>query len=376
MPPRPNLSSSFVRPWWWAQLGLWLALVVLAPASASAGPPAEPGAGWSLAWEAGGSCPSQGELAAMIAAYLPELEEPRPADADAAIRARAEVTEDEGGWTVDLELEGLQGLQSPLRRIFSAPECDELAAAAALIIAVSLEPLAVSRRVGLHAPAEPAEPAPAPDPAPSTASGGPATAPERDEVEQQRPAPSSSPQRSNASSRPTSSSRRERPRVGAGVRGGAGWGPTPAVYAHAGASVGVFGRGWAWRLDGGAWLPRRTLLDDGRAARIHGWWLGSAGCWLPRAGVVTLPLCAGLELGQAIGRGLSPTPNPRRETLPWVALVPSVGLRWQALDRLTLVAGVEVPAGLVRARFRIGGEPLAPLTAAAVRASLGLDLTF
>jgi hypothetical protein len=343
-------------------------------------PPSEPGSVaiqqpeaavvWAFEWEAPTECPGRDDVIAAIREYLPELDDPPITPARADLRIAASVSSEGRTWTAALRTSGREG---NVERSFSAPSCTELADAVALITAVALDPVLVARRTQviddepeLVESIEPPKPSEVPEsPEPEAI------------VETEVPEPESDPLRGLVLTESADSAPLERDvDLGIGVQGFGAWGPTAAGFGGLAGSFAVFAGRWRWQLDGGWWAPRVQTLDDGRSGRIQGWWLGTRGCVVPRVGAVELPLCPGIEAGQAIARGIAPTTNVRGARQPWVAIVVSPGLRWAFVDRVALTLDAALLVSLVRGRFLIGDEPIASLTPVGFRGSLGLEVRF
>jgi hypothetical protein len=329
----------------------WLLLaLLLAPPEPSAVEVQRPGEPmlWAFEWTAPESCPTRADVVARIRSYLPTLEQPPLQVPRARLRLEAIVEPIADAWTIRLNTSGEQG---STERSFSAATCEELADAVALVAAVSLDPVIVSReltRVASEQPSEPElelQPEPPPEPPPALELT-------RDDVDVPTP---------------------RNFRIGLRVFGGGGFGPTTAGYGALGADVALFGRLWRWSLDGGAWLPR-TIRSEQAGGRFWGWWLGTRGCVVPSRAVVEVPVCAGLELGQARGLGLAPALDPRAAAYPWAAASLGAGITWVIIERVALLVDASMLVPFVSGEFQVGGESLEPLVPVGVRATLGLEL--
>jgi hypothetical protein len=225
------------------------------------------------------------------------------------------------------------------QRALEADDCMAVAEAAALILAVSVDPLGVTRgpaggaeraggreREGLpEAPARPAV-----EVSPSTGSGrGPVAAPERQRV---RPG--------------------LRLRVGAGGEAGAVPGGTGGVRL----GLAVDGERAFLQVEGSYWIDRFAVLRDGPPR--SGAWVG-LGIFAVQGGVrlggprVGVPLSAGLEAGglRTRAEGLA---GGRDVTLPWIAGVVGAGVQWSLSRRVALWGAVEGVLPLTRLRVRVG----------------------
>lgn len=134
------------------RLRTWLAaLALLGGAEGSAA--AEPGL--DLAWNAPPGCPDRAWVVAAVNRLVPSPPQ--------ALHVTGAVREDEGGFTVDLELSGPASGTRTLR----AASCTSVARGAALIIALALDPQAATSAI------EEAPPAPAPAPPLAPAASAP-----------------------------------------------------------------------------------------------------------------------------------------------------------------------------------------------------------
>lgn len=143
--------------------------------------------------------------------------------------------------------------------------------------------------------------------------------------------------------------------------------------------VGSLG-GANWRVDVAllSRLPVRVATAEATVdVQLAMWAVGPRGCWLARAGSFEFPLCAGFELGQAIGRSFGLDPDGRDEVL-WAAGVVSPGVAWAPRGWFALVLEAEVAALLLRHDWEIRNlpGPVSRLGAADVRGFLGLEFRF
>lgn len=101
-----------------------------------------------LTWRAPAGCPDAAVVTSMVAGLVRGPTEPEP---DLPV-ARATVTRHGSGWQVRLDLQASRGRY---RRVMRADDCLVLARAAALLIAIHLDPLAVTRSLESAAPLGP-----------------------------------------------------------------------------------------------------------------------------------------------------------------------------------------------------------------------------
>jgi hypothetical protein len=330
----------------------WLgALSVLTPSEA-------PASGVRLEWSAPARCPTASAVQERLARALADS-----AADPGGLRARASVTEGEGGvLTLVLELERDDGPVG--QRTLQASDCNELATAAVLIVALAVDPdAAIEDPVVEPAPADEQVPEPGDDgavpPVPSEL-GDPA-----------EPQPSvSEPEPQTDSERPpTTPARPEQPLgrqrrvLHAGLRLGAGAGFSVLSHASAVVSAGAAVWGRAFRVELGAsyWTPVEARPDDTAAGgRLQQWTIDARGCGLLRPGPLELPLCGGLDVGAVHGVGVG-VASPQRVASLRLAFAAGAALVWRPArwkQRVGPWIGADLLVALVRARFR--ATPAAP----------------
>lgn len=320
----------------------------------------------ALQWSALAPCPTREQLLARIGAqglattlggWVPEVHE------RARLGVRIDVVPAGAVWRAELELIDADGRA---QRSFEASSCDALAEAVALIVAVTLDPVAVTqalagREAALVAPTPTPAPKPAPEPnptprsdvaPPSDADGGITLVLDDDQ-------PPAAPLRL---------------RVGLSLHGGASYGPTTNAFGLVGGRAAL--RGEAWRVELGArWItPRRRLEDSGISARVDAWMLELRGCGVPSPGPIELPICVGFEAGAVRGRGLDPLPDPTSASFAWLAPSLSVGLRWAPVDRFAFGPELQLVVPLTRGSFVAGAALVDRLVPLGARALLELEL--
>jgi hypothetical protein len=297
-----------------------------------------------LTWSAEPPCPDRAWVTQRITERLGSTTTARAGE---PLRAEASVTRgDAQGFVLQLHTE--RG-DSAADRAIEGARCDELAEAAVLIIALMLEQD--------RPPPAPTEPAPvASEPPATTIRAAPAAPPA-----QARPVPTSFFVRADLV-------------VERGYTSSFGLAPQLAA-----------GYDFRWlRAElAGFWLAPRTVGDDptGGQVRVSLWALRPTGCarlWGTR---VALSLCAGLELGQASGRGVGLVENTRH-TAPWLAATaaPRIAISLTRNFALNFELGAAVPFRVMRfvsldAQGRTTGTvyTAAPISG---RATLGGELRF
>jgi hypothetical protein len=306
-----------------------------------------------LAWDAPAECPDEAAVRARVAGLLAasNVETIAPGF---VISARVRTTAE--GYRLDLDLgEG--------QRQIEARECGELADAAALIVAIAIDPFAL-------ASAEPAlEPAPPePDPPPRTPSRA---------IDPFEP-----PLVSTAGVADRTGVRRSVPTLA--MRGGAGvdvalWRPVGASFVL---GFGVVGRGYRVDLLGRYAAPSHAIAPSHRAiyASTQQWSIGIAACYsatFERVRALELPLCGGAEVGAMHARGHGTAIVPRANRAPWVAVSAGPGFAWKLGRRVALWASAEAVVLITAPRFVTDrGTVVLQPNRAGFRALAGIELRF
>jgi len=303
-----------------------------------------------IEWAAPETCPKS-VFVERVHAYL---DQGMPLDAK-VIRARARVEDRTRLWHLDLEIERDDGTS---RREFSAQTCETVADAGAFVLAVAIEPGVKDRHhepVVVKVPAvmgevpQPREP-PAEEEPPQRAEP-PAPAPAPEPTDALEPAPPG----------PTVSSRRKLPRLrlSLAVLGGVDLFAMPGVGGQMRILAGVKGRHWRSDLFGDYRFAteKHASIDPEAGGRFTRWAVGARGCGLPvDMQNIQLPLCAGIEAGQVIGRGIGLNLDPAKtSSLAWVAPAAAAGLWWLPIDWLGLGVELGLSVPLLRHDFGVDG---------------------
>ncbi|MBK8239364.1 MAG: hypothetical protein IPK74_27895 [Deltaproteobacteria bacterium] len=261
--------------------------------------------------------------------------------------ARAEiVAQAQGDFRLRLELEVAAG--TPVQRTLRDESCRVLAETAALMIAVTIDPLAATRVGTLPEPAPTR--APTPEPPPVEPPKPPATKPSTP------PGPPTRSCDAGPALRRTGVTDR-RPCVGLEARAGLQLGLLPTAI---GPGVAIT-LALAWprlriELGGSHWFrrPARTGDDRNRGGDLQ-LSAGSLGaCARLRHRAHEFPLCGGAEVGALVGRGVG-IAVPRREQLLWLAAWAGPRWMWSVHRRVALLADVDVVVPMARYRFEVGG---------------------
>jgi hypothetical protein len=293
-------------------------------------------------WTVPASCPARDAMERDVQALLG----PETSTRD---RATARVEADSDGFVASIELETERGTT---RRSVRGMNCEAVAAAVAVIIAVGVDPIAVADTV--------AE-------ATTDRSEAPAIA---------RPAPAAivttAPPRGPPRVDPR---RRSSLRLGAMLSGGAAIGLLPEVRAalDGGLAIGwgslriaaevhhEFARTFAHPEAPSA--GARVSLTAGRVGA----------CWSPARARFRFPLCLGPEVGAltARGRGLDRSKTVHR---PWAALVPELGATWFPSPVIGIGLRGQAVLSLTRARLVIEDFDTDLLHVGAVGARIALTI--
>lgn len=298
-------------------------LIVASPASE--GRPVE------LRWDAPQRCPDEAALRGQVDEILGGslgLPRPRPLSVIAVVRDQ--------GDTLSLRVftVGEAGMRE--RALRYDRDCELLTRAAAVVIAITIDPASIGRlsreALTLLEPNPPApEPPPEPEPTPEASPEPPPAAPvvtplPSPEPRTPPPAPADPPR---AKWRPNGSLR---------ALGGIGVGELPGVGGGVTAAAALVFRHLRIELAASVW-PARRLRINGTGSETGGdflmWSLGPRLCGvLHPQRLLEVPLCAGVEVGQVHVQG--------------------VGLEDSRSARVTWIAGVVAPALVVVPLRRLG----------------------
>lgn len=293
-----------------------------------------------VTWAAPPRCPSSDVVREAVAENLAREDF---GDALDGVRIEASAAEDPAGWRLRVAVQLPDGI---VERELTAATCEELAAAAGLIIAVALDPLRVERvRAEPKGSSLPEAWVNPPKP--------PQRAPEADP--EPEPVPEPTPPW----------------RFDLRAAGMLDVGTLPEV--RGGAAVG-FGLVGAWlRADATVlyWAPRAVLpFDDARVgARLQQGGVGARLCLKPELGAWEPSSCGGLEGGLSWGRGVG-IDDARTTTLPWLTATAGLEVAWVSRARVGAFAGVDAQLHAIRPNVRLDGlgdaAQVAPVGARAV----------
>lgn len=343
--------------------GVALALL-LAPSSSTTSRPE-----LSLRWTAPRSCPDGASVEASVARRLAS----RPTT-DRKLVADARVTETESGYMVVLEI---AEAGERTTRSFEALDCTEASETAALLLAITIDPLAEPEPEPEPEPVEPepvepepVEPKPIPE-APQTAPAEPTPPREAVPIEPEPPTAAEDP------------SQLLRPAVhGLGLRahvlGGVGFGPLPTATGVIGGGIGVGGGLWQVEATGEFWTPSvgGQSVNPEIEVRARLFAFGARGCFVLHPRTLTIPLCAGVAAGVMTADGENVrVPDTARS--PWVGVRAGPGLVWWPSRWLGLSGRVDGVLSMYQPRFTTSPSGLVhEARLGGVTALIGVNLRF
>jgi hypothetical protein len=264
------------------------------------------------------------------------------------VRAQGEVRRNEAGnWELHSVLSVGSGVEE---ETFAAKKCQALADAMALKIALAVDPLAVVESV---------------EPAPTDAAAAP------------QPAPSAPANRPDGATSPPAASSSAR-YIGLRASGGAGLGPLPGVTT----GVAVYGSIQlpSFRIELGGQTYWGGVARYARLPAIGAnfqLYSGAArACLTPGTDTMTIPVCAGLELGLIRGEGFG-TPTSETSGGTWAALVLAPALHLRLARAVALWVEGDALLTAVRPEFHARNlESLYVPAWAGLRLSAGLEVDF
>lgn len=312
-----------------------------------------------IEWVAPEDCPDARQFEAHIQALMVRSEVTQ-------IDAKGRIQPTPDGYSVHLEVQSES-------RALEADDCAQLTVAAALVVAVAYDPVGVSKTVveNTATATEPTKRVPPPDRSQPPLVPHPASRPTRPTRSRQRPEPVGvdGPPEHRERPRPAQLQGLLRPkiRLGGGV--------LPGLNRGVGLTGGIRGKSWRAELQLGYWFAQ-TVSIEGGGAKLRLADAGFRGCWEPAFAAVSVPLCAGAEMGALIGQGSGDTFDVRTRVEAWVAAAGSVGVRWSLTPRVALSAQLEPLVNLRRPGFHLGQDRLFRVDAVGGRGALGIELRF
>lgn len=333
----------------------------------------------ALRWSVPTGCPDIEQARALVERLVPSTE--AELQADVTIDAVA------GGFVGTL---ALSAGPSPTIRRLQAEDCTVLARAMAVVIAVSLDPIAAAEAPRML----PAVPEPGPMEAievdaklegERASGGGRSTngrkrALERGNDEREVGRPEREPERGVAGAHASIEPPPVGSRMEGGLRIGAGVGGLLLPNAGLGLSLAPFlGTGRIHvRAVAQYWAPQTVAFDPQRdvAGELQLVTGGVRVCPQLRWDRVRIPLCAGVDAGAVLGRGTGydlVTSRSARE--PWAGAVLEPGVTVGVTSRVSLWFALEGVVSLYRPRFAVAGAPESwTAGAGAVRGLFGVQV--
>lgn len=346
-------------------LGVIAALALASPETSGSERP-----GVELRWSAPAGCPERAQVQAWLDELVPEPMLPQ------VVRAEITVEQTPGGFGSRLVLDA--GTASQTRQL-EAPECDLLARANVVVVAVGLDPLAVAEATARHEERSPrSEPRPPADdavPEPARPPADDATAP----AEPARPRPT--PPTLGRDDAADAEARPERPpelelgvRLGGGLEGlllpGTGLGLVVAPWLGT-ARLRVRAVAQLWPGRRVAFAPDRDAA--GVVQLVSG---GVRLCPVLGRGALRVPLCAGVDGGAVLGRGTGDAlTTSLSASAPWAGVVLQPGVELAVARRVSLWAALEGVISLYRPAFAVEGiEGSWTMGAGGLRGLVGIEI--
>lgn len=341
---------------------------VAAPSEPASDPSAEP-LPLRVDWTAEPSCPDAEALRVELVRLLHrELR----FDPDAEARVAGIIRGHPGAFVLELSISAGDLHE---QRTLEAERCEEFRTAAALVVALALEPWAAG--VGVRE---------VPEPEPTEAEARDEPGPELDDIETieagtdraGEPATAIGLDLPGPPPGPPSGPPPGLPRVGLLVQGGLGIAQHATVAGGLGGAIAYLGRGWRVDLTGLHWWPERIAAGNGVTVRVRLTVGGVRGCWVPSRGRWELPLCGGVEAGAMNARATGPSVAPIASTGLWLGLLAEAGVAWRATSWLAVRATSDLTVAVWRPTFHLAqGSNIVPVfTAPPVGARIlaGLEL--
>lgn len=345
-----------MRFWGSALLASYAVATVVTPAAAAGVD------GLSLEWSAPSVCPNRDQLIEQVQRLLAHSTAAKaPVNAAGIIHARAP-----GSFT--LELRTQQGERVGERTIEGA-NCGELSAAAALIVALAIDPdLVVPAETSSPAQSPAADERPAAAPPSTTAAGPPRPAPAQNPLPP--PPVNAAPRSDRNTGWPIAV--RFGPMIGVDV------GSLPGGTGYLGGYAGVTLTKWQIELFGSRLFEQREQIADApaRGADLNLWVAGARSCYTVQPEWLELGPCLGFEGGQLRAAAFG-TDRTGSGDAAWLALRAEAFARRQLIGPLAARLQLVLAAPLRRPEFVLEnvGSVFRP-PAVIGRAEIGLELRF
>ncbi len=360
-----------------ASLALWL----------MAAPPGE-GAPTEVRWDAPSACPNEVTVRTAVEELLGvPLTEPRPR----RLTVIAAVQAGEPGWSLRIFTITAEGTRE--RALRYDRDCAVLARAAAVLIAIAIDPEVLGRLdpqtlalvdppAEISAPAEISTPAPVAACSPGNPScrttadpAVPASLVSREAPPVVHPPPAGILPSVEA---PTTRSRRPRPRAGLRIAGGLGWGDLPSVGGGLSLAAAMVLPRVRVEALGAVWPARRVRLGTtGAGGNFLSWTLGARVCPVVRLHrVLELPICAGFEAGRVLVESVQLV-DANEARSPWFSFIVAPALVYTPRPWLALWLAPELVIPTIRTAFQVSDVGVIHRAQPAnVRALLGVEFRF
>jgi hypothetical protein len=319
-----------------------------------------------VSWDAPSECPDRHALVAQIEDLLGQsLDEAR----EQQLRIQTMVVRGPSAYEATLSVASAQEIRT---RTLANADCARLTEAAALIIALAIDP----ERVEMRARQQP-KPAQTGDLAPEAL-----TMPSSTQTASPPPAgpPNAQPPCAPAPKRPTPK-QEEKTKIGyrASIAALVESGRFPDVGKGVGMWIGLRVDRLTWLLEGDQWAASSAFLPNHPGAEVDLQLVSAASllCWAPWRNAEQFSACVGGELGDMSGQG-DHVENGRRQHGRWSGLLAELKVEQPIYGPLVLFAGLGGGLGLERPGFGLvvdGTEQLVFRPAAySVRFSLGIGV--
>ncbi|MCA9652656.1 MAG: hypothetical protein H6712_32100 [Myxococcales bacterium] len=299
-------------------------------------------------------------------------------EVDARVWVEVVVEREDDGWRVDAGFHVEPDREG--RRTFRAPACATVSQAAALAVAIAVDPT-VLERVDPGDDAEPelateagVEPEPEPEPIPEPPGDADHERSHADTMMLDDPELGPIEPIARAEVEPPDDAASWRAVIGAGFRVDGVALPGPGLGGAA--RLGALHRRLRVDAEASYRAPTRRAAPEQPDAggRFQQWTAGARACFVPRVGPVELLACGGLEGGRALVEGYG-WPRSRLARRPWAAVTAGLGLAVPLGPRLALVSEGSVAIPLLRPEFAVlGVGSVYRVGPVQVRGSFGLEL--
>ena len=298
--------------------------------------------GLDVSWTAPTGCPAQNAVSRDIQNLAGQ---PLPRLTEGRVVGRVEATPT--GYRLELDL--LSSGKHEHRSI-EAEDCQTLARAAALMVAVAVDPVATSTTIAWSAQ---------PNPGPATRSGVTASSaqPDSDRKSKPKPEPEPAPELT-VEKAPPPGQQDGRPQLpslslGLGLSGGGALGLTPGRTGGLEAELAWVRPRLRLTAAGHHWFSQATAVESGAslAAAVSG--ATVRGCHAASAAAMEFPVCMLVELSALHGSGIGPRVSARRGADLYVGVGASVGANWVIRPRFALRARIDVLVAVRRPGFHL-----------------------